>query len=85
MASALPDATTALDNATTATNTTVDTVPEDVTNAEEYAYGTEDYDSASEYEYDPELNEDSTTIPESNAISPITPSAPAATTPIQNA
>lgn len=74
--------TSALPNATTAGNTTVNTVPErDVTNPDEYTYGTEDYVSASEseYEYGPELAEDSTAIPESNTTGAVTPSTPGAT------
>lgn len=42
-------------------------MPEDVTNPEEYSYDTKDYDSASEYEYDPGFPADPTAIPESNA------------------
>lgn len=70
------DITSAPPDATPAANTTADTVPEDVTSTEEYPYGTEDYDSASEYEY-----EDPTAVPESNATGPVTPSTPAATSP----
>lgn len=80
--------TSALPNVTIANNTTVDTMPEkDVTNSEEYTYGTENYDSASkyEYEYGPEFDEDFTAIPESNATGPVTPSTPGATIVVQNA
>lgn len=61
---------------------------EDVTtNPEEHTYDTENYDSASkyEYEYGPEFDEDSTAIPEFNGTGPFTPSTPGATIPVQNA
>lgn len=81
-----PNSTTALDDATSATNTTVDTKPErNVTVPEEYTYEIEDYNPVSEYEYDPELAESSTIITESNATSAVIPSSPGATVPIQNA
>lgn len=54
------------------------------TDPEAYTYGTEGYHSACEYEYeyDPELAEESAAIPGSNAT--VTPSTPGATTPVQS-
>ncbi|ELW70443.1 hypothetical protein TREES_T100019233 [Tupaia chinensis] len=72
----VPKATTILDDATSATNTTVDIEHErNVTDPEEYTDDKEDYDSTTEYEYDSELDENSTAIPGSDATSPLSPGA----------
>ena len=69
--------TSALPNAITTTSTTL---PEkDVTTPEEYFYYTEDELEASDYAYGSESAEDSTVIPETSAMGPVTPSTPGAT------
>ncbi|KAI4572328.1 hypothetical protein MJT46_005396 [Ovis ammon polii x Ovis aries] len=69
--------TSALPNAITTTSTTL---PEkDVTTPEEYFYYTEDELEASDYAYGSESAEDSTVIPETSAMGPVTLSTPGAT------
>ena len=69
--------TPALPSAITTTSTTL---PEkDVTTPEEYFYYTQDEIEASDYAYGSESADDSTAIPETNAMGPVTPLTPGAT------